>query len=501
MKIGATIALVLSCASGVASAEEVAAARDSPRAAVIDYLQAAREGRFDDAGRHLAGVEADEAARTARRLKLVLDRGAWLDVAALSGASTGDLEDGLAPDEEVVATLRGEDVRLVRAPAGRPAWRFSAATTARVDEWYASLDRAWLYDRMPDALLLPGPFEVLRWQWLALPALAVVAWFVGGALSRVARRALVALARRTRSRWDDEAVARVHGPLTLAGAVVAAFPLVLWLQLVAPAEAGAWRILKSALFVCFFWAALRTIDVVATVVARSPWSALNPAARPLVSLGARTGKVAVVAVAFVAVLSSLGYPVASLLAGLGIGGLAVALAAQKTFENLFGAFAVGVDQPFREGDFVKIDDFVGTVEAVGLRSTRVRTLDRTLITVPNGQLAEKRVESYAERDRIRLYVELGLVYGTTSGQMRAVMDGLQQVLRAHPKIWPDAIITRFAAFDESSLRIEVMAWFTTTDFDEFCLIRTEVLLDFMAVVERAGSGFAFPTRTLHVAVA
>jgi MscS family membrane protein len=201
----------------------------------------------------------------------------------------------------------------------------------------------------------------------------------------------------------------------------------------------------------------------------------------------------------VAVLSLLGYPVASLVAGLGIGGLAVALAAQKTVENLFGAFSIGVDQPFREGDFVKIEDFVGTVEAVGLRSSRFRTLDRTVITIPNGRLADMRLESFTARDRLRLATVIGLEYRTTAAQMRDVLEGFERVLRSHPRIWLDAVVVRFREFAASSLDIEIMAWFQTADWAEFQLIRQEILLQFMDVVERAGTSFAFPTQTVHIA--
>jgi MscS family membrane protein len=224
-----------------------------------------------------------------------------------------------------------------------------------------------------------------------------------------------------------------------------------------------------------------------------------PASRALVPLGARAAKVVLLAIAIIAALSLFGYPVASLVAGLGIGGLALALAAQKTVENLFGAFSIGVDQPFREGDFVRIDDFVGTVEAIGLRSTRFRTLDRTIISIPNGRLAEMRLESFSERDRLRLAAVVGLVYETSASQLRATLSGFEAVLRAHPMIWPDAVVVRFREFAASSLDIEIMAWFLTTDWGEFQRIREEILLQFMEVVERAGSSFAFPTQTVHIA--
>jgi MscS family membrane protein len=138
------------------------------------------------------------------------------------------------------------------------------------------------------------------------------------------------------------------------------------------------------------------------------------------------------------------------------------------------------------------------VEAIGLRSTRIRTLDRTLITIPNGRLADMRLESLTARDRMRLACTVGLVYGTTAAQMRRVLAGLESALREHPKIWPDAVVVRFKEFAASSLDIEVMAWFQTPDWSEFQLIRQEVLLRFMEVVEAAGTSFAFPTRTVRL---
>jgi len=149
---------------------------------------------------------------------------------------------------------------------------------------------------------------------------------------------------------------------------------------------------------------------------------------------------------------------------------------------------------------VKVDDFVGTVETLGLRSTLIRTLDRTLVSIPNGRLAEMRLESYSARDRMRLACTVGLVYATSAAQqMRQVLEGLEAVLRGHPSIWPDAVVVRFKEFGPSSLEIEIMAWFQTSIWSEFQLIRQDVLLQFMDVVEGARTSFALPTRTVHLA--
>jgi MscS family membrane protein len=339
---------------------------------------------------------------------------------------------------------------------------------------------------------------VSYWRWIALPLLLLSAWLLGILLSRLTRRLLGRLAARTATRWDDELLTRIGSPLTLAWSLALVYLALPWLGLYKPAEDFVHRILHAGFVLVFFWTLARTVDVARQVLVGASWTNNHPGARALLPLGARVGKVLIFVFGLVALLSELGYPVTSLVAGLGIGGLAVALAAQKTVENLFGAFSIGADQPFREGDFVRIEDFVGTVEAIGLRSTRIRTLDRTLVSIPNGKLADMRLESFTARDRIRLACTIGVVYETSVAQMREVLEGLERVLREHPKIWPDAIIVRFASFGDSSLNIDVMAWFQTPDWNEFQLIRQDVLLQFMAVVEKAGSSFAFPTRTVHV---
>jgi len=351
---------------------------------------------------------------------------------------------------------------------------------------------------LPGWLFAHGPLGLSVWQWLAVPVALVLAAALGWAVSRAIRLGLSAGARRTAVAWDDAVVDGLGGPLTVACAIGATMLMLPFLGLDAAAQIILRTSARAVLLGTFFWAIWRLIDIGHVIALQSLWALRVPSSRALVPLGARSAKVLVVAIAIIVVLSLFGYPVASLIAGLGIGGLAVALAAQKTVENLFGAFSIGVDQPFREGDFVRIDDFVGTVEAIGLRSTRFRTLDRTIISIPNGKLADMRLESLTERDRLRLAAVIGVVYSTTAAQLRAVLAGFEAVLRTHPKIWPDAVVVRFREFAASSLDIEVMAWFRTTDWGEFQRIREEVFLGFMDVVERAGSSFAFPTRTVHV---
>jgi MscS family membrane protein len=344
---------------------------------------------------------------------------------------------------------------------------------------------------------LPQPERLV--QWLGLLLVAAVAWGLGRALGRGSVRLLGRLAARTDTSWDDALLVQLRGPLVLAWSLAAGRALLVPLAFPAPVEAQATAALKAGGFVALFWCAWAAVAVFALAARARQAGSANPSLLSLLEIGERGAKAAVAAAGVVAALSALGYPVASLLAGLGLGGLAVALAAQKTVENLFGSLSLAIDQPFRVGDFVRIDDFVGTVEAIGLRSTRIRTLDRTLVSIPNGRLAEMRIESFTARDRMRLACTVGLEYGTTAAQMRSVLAGLERALREHPRIWPEAVVVRFKELGASSLDIEVMAWFEVPDWGAFQACREEALLAFMRVVEEAGASFAFPTRTLHLA--
>lgn len=341
--------------------------------------------------------------------------------------------------------------------------------------------------------LLPAPLQAmgpkgLSWaQWAALPLLFLVAWVVGFLLGRGTRAVLALLVRRTAAAWDDALVASTSGPLGLAwtlGVARLALPAV---GLHGRAEEIFLKGLRTGFFVVVFWFLLRLVKVLGEVITSSAWAKGHPAGRSLVPLGARIVKIAVVGMAAVAVLADLGYPVASLVAGLGIGGLALALAGQKTVENLFGAFSIGVDQPFRVGDTIAAEGgVVGQVESIGLRSTRIRTPDRTVVTIPNGKLADQRVESFAARDRIRLSTVLALAHGARAAELRAVLAGFEEALRAEPRLWPDQVIVRLRDLPAAGAEVEVIAWFQTADYEEFRLIRQDVLLRFLEVLERVG---------------
>ncbi len=353
---------------------------------------------------------------------------------------------------------------------------------------------------IPEPLLNLGPWDLAWWQWIAVIVNIVLALLIGRVAVRLVTWSLRRVVARTETTLDDDLMLKLAGPLRLLGALLV-YRLAMPLIELPPARAMTiTEVLLALLAFGVVWGVLRAIDVLMAHAGTASWAQRRPASRALLSLIGRTLKVVVVIIAAVSFLGAIGLPIASLLAGLGIGGIAIAFGAQKTVENLFGAFALGVDQPLREGDIVRVEaDLVGTVEAVGLRSTRVRTADRTIVTLPNGRLADMKIETFAMRDRCRFATTLGLTYGTTASQLRAVTAGIEQILRKHPKIWPTDMVVRFMGFGASSLDLEIVCWFQTPDFQEFRAIREDVLVEIMELVEGSGSAFAFPTRTVHVA--
>ena len=194
----------------------------------------------------------------------------------------------------------------------------------------------------------------------------------------------------------------------------------------------------------------------------------------------------------------LGLPLYSVVAGLGIGGLAVALAIRPTLENLIGGIVLYLDQPVRVGDFCSFGDKTGTVETIGVRSTKLRMLDRTLITVPNATLADMQLINWEKCDRMLINTTIGLRYETENDQLRHVLVKFREMLHAHPKIHSDTVRVRFAGFGQSSLDIGVRIYALTRDFNEFHAIREDVLLRMSEIVKNSGSSFAFPSQTLYM---
>jgi len=358
----------------------------------------------------------------------------------------------------------------------------------------------WLHRILPATFFESGPMGLLWWQWLAIPALALIALLLGRLLGVITQSFLQRAFKRTRTVWDDRLLERVGGALKLVWAV-AVFHLMLpalGLQPDSLALARVHALLAGLVVVTTFWALWRSVDVFTEVLLERPWAIDNHSARSLVAVTGNFTKVALAILGLLSTLGALGFPVTTAIAGLGIGGIALAFGAQKTVENLFGSVAIAADRPCRVGDTVRVEDVVGVVEVIGVRSTRIRTPDRSIVSFPNGRLADMRIETLAVRDRIRFATMVGVVYGTTEPQMKQVLAGLEDVLRRHPHIWKDVITVRFAGFGATALEIEVQCWFNTPDYELFRAYRQDVLFGFLKVIDQAGTAISWPTHTVQL---
>jgi MscS family membrane protein len=198
------------------------------------------------------------------------------------------------------------------------------------------------------------------------------------------------------------------------------------------------------------------------------------------------------------VVRSFGIDVTAALAGLGVGGIAIAFAAQKTIENLFGTVTVIVDEPIRVGDYCRAGNISGTVEDIGLRSTRIRALDRTLVTIPNGQLAAMSIENFAHRDKFLFRHDIRLRYETTPDQLRHILAEIRKIMSEHPKVESASIRIRFIRFGDSSLDLEVFLYVFALDLEVFLEVQEDLLLRIMDIIEASGTWVALPSQTTYV---
>jgi MscS family membrane protein len=510
-----TLIALSACATAAAAAESSVTAppaapatgveRGSPQATVAGFFDAAAADDYERASQYvdLAARPAAQRAEAARKLHAVLERQVWVDINALSDDAAGDTNDGLAPDQERLAWLDTPDgprgvVLQRRDRDGGQSWLFSAATATAAQRVYDAQGYGRAAEMLPAALVEYQLFDVQLWQWIGLLVLVAVSYFAAWIIVRAVSALLAPLLRRTHAGLDEQLLRIAVGPARLLVGVAIFSAGRLPLDLTAAARTVLDMAEYLLVVAAVAWAVLRLMDVLGDalhdrLVRHGQGSAVN-----LVAPGRRAAKVFVVALAFVAMLDGFGFDVTAVLAGLGVGGIAVALAAQKSIENLFGGVALYADRPVRVGDFCRFGDTVGTVEDIGLRSTRIRTLERTVVTVPNAEFASLQIENYTRRDKFWYHPTIGLRYETTPDQLRYILVEVRRMLYAHPAVDPTPARVRFETFGAYSLDLKVFAYILAASYDASLEVAEDLNLRVMDIVANAGSSFAFPSQTTYV---
>lgn len=336
---------------------------------------------------------------------------------------------------------------------------------------------------------------------LILAGLVIMAGFVGrGLIVYSFRQYLTGLAKNTRAEWDDDMVRLLPTPLSWSVQIFIWFGAALLLELPkAPVdiETHVFQGLVVALAFTVCWALLNIIDVFARALARASSKTESRLDDQLVPLARKTLKVIVVVTFSIMVIQNLGYSVTSLLASLGVGGLALALAAQDTVANVFGSVVVFTDRPFQMGDWIEVGGVEGTVEEVGFRTTRVRRFDKSVVTLPNQTFSSSAITNYSNRSIRRINMTIGVSYETSAEQMQKLLEDLRGLISSHPGLDKQFHFVHFGEFADSSLNIQVYCFTSTTVWTEFLAIREALMLEIMKVVQSNGLEMAFPTRTVY----
>jgi len=340
------------------------------------------------------------------------------------------------------------------------------------------------------------------WTWLQLLFAFgfVVAGFIARAiLNAVVRNKLASLAAKTETQADDVATEALVNPLGLvlpiAGIYLALRTLLMfhpeWLE----HTDLSFRILT---ILVVGWTAFKMLDALAillTEVSSKTDSKLDDQIVPLLRKALKTFAGILM---FILVAQNLGYSVSGLLAGLGIGGLALAMASKDTLANLFGSLMILIDRPFHHGDWITFKGGDGVVEEIGLRSTRIRTFAKTVISIPNQALANATVENHSLMPKRRIKFTLGVTYESTTGQMETLVSNIETYLKNNSDIDQEFMLVKFTKFNDSSLDVFIYCFTVTTDWTKHLAVRQDVNLKVMSLVEDLGMGIAFPTQTVHL---
>ena len=483
--------------------------RETPRSTVTQLIAAlaaqdyARAANYFDLPARKGQAAGTGASDLARKLQALLDQGGTLKpFGFLSNDAAGRVDDGLAADREDVGGVpiggTTVPVLLARGTDGeQQVWRIAPETIQQIRT--AKLDAGVANDAgTATGLIVAGaPLE----DWGLLLAIAAFSFV----LLRLAGAACLGIARRVTSDYETNGVYRfLHAaipPLSLFLAVSAFF---IWAEQVPVAIVARQTLLRYAgtvSLVALVWFALRLVDAIADVTTARMHRHERRQAVSVITLLRRAAKILLLFFTVVGVLDTFGIDVTTGIAALGIGGIALALGAQKTVENLVGSVTVIADRPVQVGDFCRVGDVVGTVEDVGIRSTRIRTNERTLVTIPNGDFASRQIENFSKRDRFLFNPTIGIEYGAPAAKVRKAVEIVEQVLFDHELVDSNGARARFTNFGESSLDIEVFSYITVGDFAESLGVRQELMLAIYDRFAAADIGIAFPTRTVFLEAA
>jgi len=479
--------------------------RTTPRGTVIGFLIAARKGEDGVATQYLnTPLRGDSAATLAHQLFTVLDRRLPPRLNEISDKPEGSLADPLLPGQELVGTISSDngnvDISVERVDRGSAGslWLFSSNTLESIPDLYEEINTVSVDTVLPKFLVKTRFAGIPVFEWLAVFVGMPLLYFLTVLLSRLLSRLIGLLGGRVFRKPDLANREFLPVPLRL---VLLAF-VIHWITAKTNLPLLARQFWSSAAAVITIAASVWLLILFANWgegYTRGLLRSRNlTAATSMLRFTRWVVHLLVIFAGALVTLHYFGVNATAALAGLGVGGIAVALAAQKTLENVIGGVSLICDRAVRVGDVIKAGDTVGTVDEIGLRSTKIRTPDRTVVTVPNGHIANMTLESLSSRDKFWFHPILALRYGTTSPQMCAVLEGLRNLLRESRNLETASARVRFLRFGPSSFDVEIFAYVLARDWSQFLEVQENLLLRIIDCVESSGVQFAFPPQTMLV---
>ena len=479
--------------------------RSTPQGTVVGFMLSAQKGDNERALKYLDTRRSGRSGyRLVNELQAVLERGFSGKLGILSTKAEGRLDDNLAPAKELVGSIKSEsgslDVLLERVRRGNepPIWLFASETLAKVPEFYEDLSGHSFYRYFPQFMRDTWFLWFPLWQWVYILLIIPLSFFLATLLTRLLTPLLIAVVFRiTRVRAE-------HHVMTLTGPIrIFILALAMWTVSIMTRSVLVnlfWTYASLTLTIIGgTWLAVRLIDIMMKLKDKQ-WAGTPSGKIAMIQLVGKLLKALVVIVGALVVLYIAGINITAALTGLGIGGIAVAFAAQKTLENLFGGIMIISDQPVRVGDFCKAGNHSGTVESIGLRSTYLRTPERTLVSIPNGQLAVMSLENFAFRDKILFQHKINLHPETTSAQVSEILTEIGKALRDHPKVETSTARANFIRISDAALVLELFAYVLESSYESFLAIQEELLIGAMNIIEAAGTRIAAPDQAARIAL-
>jgi MscS family membrane protein len=478
--------------------------RQTPDGTVFGFLEAAQSGNYAIAAQYLQMSSArrqTEGEALAQKLQTVMNV-TFAGNLKPSREPAGTPQEGVPGDRQKLGTMSSGDVEadleLVRVsdPSAGKIWLISSDTLTKVPELYDQVEARQVETRLPKWVVKHQLAGMPLWQWFALlifiPLAAAAGWLVLVVLQIPVRW----WARR--HGHSEQEFKSVSGPAWLLVGTLIHRILAVYLGMPLLQRHYYTQVTAVAVIIGTNWILWRVIRWFLRGVRNRALARGHGGTGSLMLLGERLVKAFIFVMAIFFILGVLGFNLTTALAGVGIGTLAIGFGAQQTIANLFGGVSVLGDEVIRVGDVCKFGDRTGTVEDIGLRSTRVRTEERTLLAIPNGTVATINVENLSRRDKMLFKTGLGFHLDTSREHLRSVLSEIRQTLSSHPRIERDSVRVRLVELGSSALNVELVCYVMTRDYNEFAAVREELLLQIMNLVEDSGTSLASPSQTLYL---